>query len=557
MRVKVQQRMQKSHIMKVVVVAILILALMIVEAILGVALYGRAVSVAYDGLMDDYQRRIGQLAASVDDLLEKGRTLEADRTGTLKGKDLTVDGSAYTVDDNIGRNLENYAINIYQLSDLCTNATADEAIRSDDRVFVIYSYRTAGEDGTLALKFIDLAALASELPFEGFGGVAVFSGSGRSVFVVETGTDEARVSGAPQEAGEGTPLGELSQYRRTMSEGSDTTTTVQIGGATYALTVAKLTAADNYTVGGYADFSAGQKQLGRLRAQLIASLIVIAITSVALVVVSVYVLNKRAKGDKTYYFTVDTDGKIVERDKAFAADFPEVREIQDRLTRFDEGTLYTIQLPAGDEKRLMTCRVVKRFNGTVDVAATPLQIPFGSEVEVERKDTMGAVLETLADQPRVLLGEIYFNNIRRIQNVFGREFAEAVRNTLLDRVYKQFQHVFQFDYYNLGILQPDGKQLEFQLADMDRIVSDLNRVVKIGSNAVLVSVKCGFTLNDETMRSYTHDEVMATADAALKRAYQHCSYQCDVLRAAGRRDPPRGLLHFPRVPAQTLRQIPL
>ena len=72
MRVKVQQRMQKSHIMKVVVVAILILALVIVEAILGVALYGRAVSVAYDGLMDDYQRRIGQIARSMDALLEKG-----------------------------------------------------------------------------------------------------------------------------------------------------------------------------------------------------------------------------------------------------------------------------------------------------------------------------------------------------------------------------------------------------------------------------------------------------------------------------------------------------
>ena len=524
MRVKVQQRMQKSHIMKFVIVAIMILALMGVETILGVTLYARTVSVAYDGLMDDYQRRIGQLAASMDGLLETGRSSDAAHTGTLKGKDLTIDGASYTADDSIGRNLENYAINIYPLSDLCTNATADEAIRSDSRVFVIY--RTAGEDGTLTLKFVDLAALCAELPFVGFGGVAVFSGSGRSVFVIETGTDEARVSGAPQEIGEGTPLGELAQYRRSMSEGTDTTTTVKIRGATYALTVEKLSAADNYTVGGYADFSGEQRQLGVLRAQLIASLIAVGVISVALVIVAIYVLNKRAKGDKTYYFTVDIDGKVIERDKAFADDFPEVKEIQERLTRFDEGTLYTIQLPAGDEKRLMTCRVVKRFNGTVDVAATPLQIPFGSEVEVERKDTMGAVLETLADQPRVLLGEIYFNNIRRIQNVFGREFAESVRNTLLDRVYKQFQYVFQFDYYNLGVLQPDGKQLEFQLADMDRIVSDLNRVVKIGSNAVLVSVKCGVTLSDRTMKAYTHDEIMATADAALKRA---CEPQADAI----------------------------
>ena len=175
---------------------------------------------------------------------------------------------------------------------------------------------------------------------------------------------------------------------------------------------------------------------------------------------------------------------------------------------------------------MLTCRVNKRFDGTVDIAAMPLTIPSGSEVKVERRDTMNAVFESMANQPRVLLGEIYFDNIQKIKNIFGSEYAEIVRNTLLERVRKRFQYVFQFDYYNLGVLQPDGKQLDIQLRDMDRVVSELNRVVRIGYSNVVVTVKCGFTLSDATMRSYTHDEILATAGAALKRA---CETQSDAI----------------------------
>ena len=142
----------------------------------------------------------------------------------------------------------------------------------------------------------------------------------------------------------------------------------------------------------------------------------------------------------------------------------------------------------------------------------------GEFSETEKKETLAGVYESLATSKRLLVGEILFENIQDIKNAFGREFTEKVRNILIDRVKKRFAHVFQFDYHNLGVIESDGKNLDLLLRDLDGAVAEFNKAVKIDDNAVLISVKCGFALSDDTMETRGYDYVMSAADAALKRA---------------------------------------
>lgn len=105
---KNQQRMQKPHIMKFVEVTALLLALLIVEIVIGVAIYRHAAEVAYNGQMDDYRHRISRLADSVDHAIENGKNRTPAFTGTLDGTGFRLSNSekSYEADANIAGNLK-------------------------------------------------------------------------------------------------------------------------------------------------------------------------------------------------------------------------------------------------------------------------------------------------------------------------------------------------------------------------------------------------------------------------------------------------------------------
>lgn len=503
--------------MKFVEITALLLALLIVEIVIGVAVYRHAAEVAYNGQMNDYLRCISRLAKSVDAAIETGKTQTPDVWGTLSGKEFTLSDSTgnYVADANIADNLTKRSVNIYRLSEVCNNQSADERITSDEKVYVVYS--EPQESGTVNLSFRDLADLTAGMSFEDFGGIALFSGSGRSEYIAES------AELAPAED----VMSKLAEYRLSLKDAMQSSArTVSAGSAVYALSVSPLQAAPTYTVGGYADFSGGQRMLNALKLQIILSIIGTALFTALVVYLCAYAFGSRSE-KKAYFFTVNPAGEIIYRNKRFEKDFPEVREISERLNRFDENQVYTLSLAQPDENKLISCFVRKHFDGTVDVFGRELIVPVGNDIEIERKDNMSAMFRALSEEhPKVLLGMIYFNNIGEIKDVFGREFAESVRNLLLERVRKQFEQMFVFDYYTLGVLQPDGMRLDIMMRDMEHVVSELNRVVKVGENNVLVNVKCGFTLSDLSVKESPYDDVMATANAALKRA---CEPQPDIL----------------------------
>ncbi len=518
---KNRQRMQKTHIMKFIEITALLLALLIVETVIGIAIYRHAAEVAYNGQMNDYLRCITRLAKSVDGAIESGKTQEPDMEGTLSGTVLRLFDHDYTADTNIAKNLGERNVNIYRLSEVCPNQSADERILSDETVYVIYS--EPQEDGTLKLSFRSLAGLTENVSFEIFGGITVFSGSGRSEYVCRTKNEE---NGETEQETDAEPTNQLEKYRLSLSKTSESSAqTVQTDRTVYALSVAPLAAAPTYTVGGYADFSGGQKELNGLKVQIILSMVCIGLFTAIVIYAGAYAFGGKNE-KKAYFFTVNAAGIVIYRNKKFAEDFPDIREVTERLNRFDENRIYTLCLTQ-DKTKLMSCFVRKHFDGTIDVIGRELTVPVGNDIEMERKDNMSSMFRALSgEHPKVLVGMIYFHNLSEIKDVFGREFAESVRNLLLERVRKQFAEMFVFDYYTLGVLQQDGTRLEIMMRDMEHVVSELNRVVKVGENNVLVNVKCGFALSDRAVKEISYDDVTAAANAALKRA---CEPQPDVL----------------------------
>lgn len=500
---KVKQQTHKAHIMKIVQVAILILVLLATEAVMGIMLLRRAKEATADGFFSGYESEIKRVSKDFDDLIAFGKSLTPDYTGKLDGAFLTVNGNVYSADENTERNLKENEVNVYTLSELCTNASADDFINSDNTTYLIYG--TSNADGTVGLSFLSLTALTADFSFSGFDGLFILSESRRAAFILD-------------KSGEGDSLKQTLSYKIDLPTGEVKSQSLKSDkGPTYAIAVSGLDAADFY-LGGYADFSEIQAAKNRLSVIIIVSLTVIGAVAVCLIVLGASFMGGLKHAGGLYSFTTDSDGKIIGADKSFKNDFPETKEIRERINRFDENNLYAITLPQNGDKKVLVCKVDKRFNGTVSFTARRLTLPFGENLETEKKDSMAGVYETLSETPQVLVGEIFFENLEDIKDAFGREFTEDVRNILIDRIRNHFSYVFQFDYYNLGVIQPDGKGLLTLLRDMDRVVSEFNRVVKIGYNAVLISVKCGFALSDAAMETRGYDYVMAAADAALKRA---------------------------------------
>ena len=520
---KAKQRMQKSHLMRTIEVVALILALLIVETVIGIAIHRRTSEIAYNGLMDNYAQSISRFAQELDVAILQGEARRpADFSATVTGKTMVLNdtGRSYGANATQVENFRVRGINLYRLEEICDNLTADNRIKSDEAVYVIYSQVL--ENGTIQLSFHKLATILAGISPAGFDGIAVFSDSNRTEFLGSVDQDGNWIGSVRNS--DQSVVDQLKDFRRnSQTVGAET---VKVQNKVYALTVTQLQSAERYSVGGYADFVQGQKALLELTAQIVLSAVGIGILTAFVISLCAFLFGKRNE-KKIYHFSVDPEGLIIQRNKQFEKDFPNVRQISERLNRFDEDQVYTLRVDQGGENKLLSCVVKKQFDGTVDVTARELLVPAGDEIDMERKDNLAAAYQAFSkEHTKVLLGEIYFNNLLEIKDVFGREFAETVRNLLLDRARKQFESVFIFDYYTLGVLQPDGTRLDIMLRDMDRVVADLNRVAKAGDNNVLVSVKCGFALSDSSVKPLSYGEIMEASDAALKRA---CEPQPDIL----------------------------
>ena len=225
--------------------------------------------------------------------------------------------------------------------------------------------------------------------------------------------------------------------------------------------------------------------------------------------------------DYLYKIIVYQDGQIIKADKAFEKDFPAVRTIREKIRFFDEREFQFIKLPHYKGEQTFICKAKTLRNGNVElklarVAARPIEAaPEETRSSASFEEEYRSLIKGNA---QVLAGEVYFANLHEIMTVFGRRFAERVRNVLLDRISEKFRLTFPADYYHANILFADSAVWQNVINALGEIVESFNRVVKIDDNLVKVKVKCGFAVVDRSMDGANFEYVMSAVGGALKRA---------------------------------------
>ena len=500
-------KVRKPYGMKHAIIASIVLVLVALELILGVTLAERTVTFARAGVRSGYERDIVQIAEGFDEILISGKETVPDFTGSISNEtEIVINGRTYTAAFNVGRNLKNNPVNIYTLSEICDNASADEYIISDERVYAVYS-SPCGEDG-VNLSFKNLEEITTLLSYAGFDGIVVFSDSKRAVFIKSALLEDEEIS----------YLKSLFSYAFKSFEGKIDTQIINDGGSPYALSVSK---AENggYYIGGYADFTGAAKETAAIRRVIGAAFSIACIFAAILAVAGANFWGSFLSGKGAYGFVTDKNGNIVKANAQFLRDFPDRYAWKGKWDRLSEDGVYLTELPVKNGKKMFVCTVRRLFSGNVHVTARALRMLFGTVTEKET-DAMKGVYELQKNSAQVLIGRIYFQNLQEIKNVFGESFAEEVKAVLIKRVKELFLYVFPLDDFHLGVIMPDGKTLNHFLRDASKMFSEIGRVVKVGEDSVLIKVKGGFALCDRTMPSRTYESVMEAAEAALRRTVE-------------------------------------
>ncbi|MBQ9480711.1 MAG: EAL domain-containing protein, partial [Clostridia bacterium] len=468
-------------------------------------------TVATEGIFEGYTLDMRRVAENFNDLLASDYSsgTDYDITGEFYEDTITMhyggEDYSYQINNTIKTNILSKRLNFYELSEIFDNPSADVFIRADKNVYAVYGKSGAGD--SMELCFRNVETLLEKVSLRSFDGFVVFSESRRTVYV-----------NRPE-------LKPYLDYSLYFSKGGVSTESVKIAGKNYALSLSPLNDTDFY-MGGYADFSTGDKIVSSLKNQ-------VGITTAILVALTVFLLGfgvylsgtGGGKSEYSYKLVVDSDGKIVKADKYFRTDYPSVTEIREKVNRFNENEFYVIKANRGDDGDFLVCAVNKRGNGTIVLNASRLAMPYGTEIETDqRNDTMEEVYDRfIRKSKQLLIGEIFFANMHDIKTVFGKNFSDEAQAFLVEKIRDKFHYVFPLDTYHVGVLFPDGKQFAAIQRDLPEIVAFFNRAIYVGDNLVNVKVKCGFALVDKTMEDRSFAYAQSAAGAALKKTLEEVS----------------------------------
>lgn len=292
---------------------------------------------------------------------------------------------------------------------------------------------------------------------------------------------------------------------------------VNAGGKNYAVALTGFS--DGYYIGGYIDYTAGVETFSRLNTSLTAVSVVSAVIIVAAFVVYVVLTGLSERGHKyRYKFVTDVEGRILSANKNFKTDFPQTARIFDNVAHFDGNKLNAIKLGSFEEEVFLACAVKKTSGGKIKISADELGMPYNAQATQPREMMREAYISFLPRGKAFLLGIVNLSNLHNIKDMFGRDFAENVHKIIYDKLAKRFSYIYDLDIYHIGVLFPDGKQYAIIMQDLKDIVTDLNQSIKIDSNIVNMSVKCGFAICDNAMEQRSFEYAMTAADSALIRA---------------------------------------
>ncbi len=500
----------QQNIMKRVKVIVLAVILLTIEVVVGVIINSKARYTATNEIINGYSESAKSISAELASAIKAGETLPKDLTTVMTKTENTykmeLNGKSYTV--SVGEKIRADGFNVYTLIDMCDNITADDYIKNDKNVYAIYS--TADGENT-NLSFIKADRLTEGFKLFGFNGFALFTESKRAVYVNGTLSD-------------GGLYGE--SYKGELPTDGVKVDNVEFNGNKYYFSLCRLENT-KYVIGGYVNAAESGAALAQLSRVILLSFIALGAVTIACVVLLSYLPDKKGGRDFRYKMVTDVNGRILKSNVDFRRDYPDATSVKERVNAFDENKSYAITMNGVDDNSVFACNVNKCVNGTVEINAEKLNMPYGTDISAVQVDTMENVYKSLAHQPQLFVGELFFENLHDIKVIFGKDFAEQARLSLVARIREKFEYVYQLDYYHVGVIQPDGKKYKETMRDLPNYVEYFNKVLKIDDNNIIkVVVKCGFAIVDSIMKNRSYEYVMNCAEAALRRS---CEPQSDPL----------------------------
>ncbi len=473
------EKLDKQSLLKA---AVIVLIVVVVQAVVAFAVVQTTINSCYTAAFQMYSQVSGSAAQSFTETEESWQYENVLEFSS--GYVVTIDGKNYTLRQSL----------IDSLGDDYYICNASELFSSESPYEGTLICRK--NQSMLSVSYVSsiLAAISGD-----YDGLAITGATGGVLY------------------SQGVISGKLSDYSSTFSTSvlDGAVDVVSVSEGSYAVAV---TSVGDYFIAAYTDFSAQQSNINSLIAKVIVAVAVVCVLTVAAVAFMALMFVPVEKPTcNSYRFVVDSYGRITSSDKKFEKDFPSVVVVPDDVSSYDENCYNAIKLSGRDGDKLLACTVHKR-SARYEITAGELNL---SQYAGSKPNVMQDVFEAFCGNgKRVLIGSICYSNLEMIGAMFGKRFAEKVRDVITGKCREKFTYIYLLDSARLGVLFPEGKELDRLLSDMSDIVGYLNQPVRVDNNLVNVEVKCGFAICDAVMKNLNFEYANIAADAALKRAQE-------------------------------------
>ncbi|MCD7728956.1 MAG: EAL domain-containing protein [Clostridia bacterium] len=479
------EKIDKDGLIKALSIIIVVL---VVQVIVAFAVCKVTENTAYTAAKEEYTRISANIAESLSQTCSSMDGDTADYTATLNGTTITLSGDGedaktYMYTSGLSDvTAERYLIT--PLSGICNTLS--------DNVYIVTA---SGQSNVYYFKSLQTAVSAAVGAYDG---IMVASSTGNIIW------------------SQGIFSGYLSDYASAFSTPYSGVETTEEGGVTYALACTPV-GESGYWLVTYTDYSVQQANISSMGGKVAAAIAASSIAVLAALAVCTLMFAASEKGTlHVYRFEVDSYGRVTSTDKAFERDFPSVIVVPADVDAYDQSKYNAIQLTSKDGDKILACTVRRRRNGRSVLYAGEVSLAqYGADKRNVMEDVFNAFY---GGGKRTLAGQIYFANLQMLTVMFGKHFGEEVRRVLVSKCREKFTYVYAVDNDHVGILFPDGKELDYLVKDLPAIFDYLNQPVRVENNLVNIEVKAGFALCDGAMATKTYDYAMVAVDAALKRA---------------------------------------
>lgn len=562
------RRYEPSVILKTCILAAMLVLFMVIEIIIiGSAARNTTSSVTYSNYISAAAQTANKLSGKMEALFSSDESA-FEKTGSLSGNTITVDGASYSVKEETQRvNLLSGRAVICELSEIANGASSEAYIiipkdivssyykepeedddtedednsgdednsedrddtedggdneeetpsRGDDTAentsFAAVSF--AAEEESATLYFCSLESIKSDLLSGSVEGFAILSSTGRIIW-----SD----SGALQ--------GYISDYSENLPE-SLSTVYVSSTDSAMALCVESVGDDFDYYVCVFDDFVAREASYTSLTGTI--AIVVGACSAMAIaafVVMTMWQLRGEGSFKARYHITTDLNGKIIIANNEFKTNFPKIVEIQENIAYFEPSEYNVLRVKNKEGTEMTLACTVEQRSDKLNVHADILSLPVGKDI-LTAGESMSRSYEVFREtDKRNLVGYVNIGNLGNFKSMFGDEFAELVYEQIYSKLAEKFVFVYDDGDKTVGVLVHDGKDLENMLQDLPDIVAYVNKPVAIEGNLVNPDVKFGFALVDATMTDTSFKYVHTAANAALTRASKDSDKQYYIYQEA-------------------------